>query len=252
VNALSNEVAVVTGASSGIGEATAMELARHGAKVVLAARRIDRLHEHELAIRAAGGEALSIATDVTDSGQVRHLVKEAESNFGRIDILVNNAGVFWTRPFAVTPPEDLVELVQVNLLGAMLTTRAALPGMLERRHGAVINVSSVSGRVATEPIYSASKYGLRGFSLALRRQVSGTGVSVSCVEPGNIRTEMTRHVPGRLPGPEVVAEQICRLVQRPRREVVVPPTRYPVVWLEEKFPALADVAYHRRQWSPVR
>jgi NADP-dependent 3-hydroxy acid dehydrogenase YdfG len=252
VRSVGGEVAIVTGASSGIGAATAMKLGRQGIRVVLAARRADRLRHVENAIVAEGGEAVSIVTDVTGSDQVSQLVKDSESRFGRVDILVNNAGVFWRTPLAATSPDELVELIQVNLLGAMLVTRATLPGMVERGHGSIITVSSVSGRVAMEPVYSAAKYGLRGFSLALRRQVRGTGVNVSCVEPGNIRTDMTRHVPGHLPGPEVVAEAISRLVERPRREVVVPRSRYPVVWLEETMPRLADVAYHRRQWSPVR
>jgi NADP-dependent 3-hydroxy acid dehydrogenase YdfG len=248
---LKGEVAVVTGASSGIGAATARELARLGVRVVLAARRTDKLREEERGIVAAGGEALAVTTDVTDAEQVSQLIKEAESRYGRVDILVNNAGAFWRKSLADTTAEDLVQLMDVNLVGAMLVTREALPGMLQRRHGAVVMVGSVSGRVAMEPVYSAAKYGLRGFSLALRRQVRGSGVNVSCVEPGNIRTHMTRHVRSRLPGPELVAKTVCKLVESPRREVVVPRKHYALVWLEETAPSLADVAYQRRHWSPV-
>ena len=97
---------------------------------------------------------------------------------------------FWMRSLASSSAEQITSLAQVNLLGAMLLTRAVLPGMLERRHGAIITVGSLSGRVASEPLYSATKYGLRGFSLALRRQLAGTGVSVSLVSPGNIDTDM--------------------------------------------------------------
>lgn len=248
---LANKVAVVTGASSGIGAATARELARNGAKIVLAARRIDRLGAEEEAITAAGGEALSVATDMTDPEQVAYLIKAAESHFGRVDILVNNAGAFWRQALANTPPERLIHLVQVNLLGAMLATREVLPGMLERGQGSIITMGSVSGRVAMEPVYSAGKYGLRGFSLALRRQLRGTGVNVSCIEPGNIRTDMTSHVGGALPDPDLVARAVLSLIERPRREIVIPQKHYAIVWLEQAFPALADLAFRVRRWSPV-
>ena len=248
---LSNEVAVVTGASSGIGAATARELARRGARVVLAARRSEQLHTQEQAIVAAGGKAVWIPTDMTDRQQLSRLVEGAEAAFGPVGVLVNNAGVYWARSVVETAPEELAELLDVNLLGAMLLTRAVLPGMLERRRGAIVFVGSLSGRVATEPVYSATKYGLRGFSLGLLRQLAGTGVSVSLVSPGNIRTEMTRHVSGRLPDPSIVANAICDLVRRPRREVIVPPRHHAIAWLEQTAPSLADLAHRRRHWSPV-
>jgi short-subunit dehydrogenase len=245
------EIAIVTGASSGIGAATARELARRGAVVVLAARRAEALEAQADAIREAGGQALAITTDVSDRDQLSELADRALSTFGRVDVLVNNAGVNWSRSLASTSPDDVVGVLEVNLVAAMLLTRAVLPGMLERRHGAVITIGSLSGRVAMEPLYSASKYGLRGFSLALRRQLDGTGVSVSLVSPGNVRTAMTRHVDADLPEPEVVAEVVADLVSRPRREVVVPGKHYAIAWLEQALPRLADFAYRRRHWSPV-
>jgi short-subunit dehydrogenase len=105
--------------------------------------------------------------------------------------------------------------------------------------------------VAMEPVYSATKYGLRGFSLALRRQLAGSGVSVSLVSPGNIRTDMTLHVEGRLPDAHLVATTICDLVVRPRREVVVPRRHYAIAWLEQMLPTMADFAHQWRHWSPV-
>jgi short-subunit dehydrogenase len=248
---LAGEVALVTGASSGIGAATARELAQRGARVVLAARRADALGAQAQAIRDAGGEGLAISADVADAAQVTRLVERALGAFGRIDVLVNNAGAGWSRPLASSPPDQVVGLLEVNLLGAVLLTRAVLPGMLERRHGSIVSVGSLSGRVAMEPLYSASKYGLRGFSLALRRQVAGSGVSVSLVSPGNVRTAMTAHVTGRMPEPERVAKTIADLVRHPRREVVVPGRHYAIAWLEQLFPRMADLAYRRRQWSPV-
>ena len=249
---LTGEVAIVTGASSGIGAATARELARRGATVVLAARRAGLLEAQARSIREAGGEAIAIPADLADACDVSMLAERAQTAFGRVDVLVNNAGASWSRPLASSPPDQITSLAQVNLLGAMLLTRAVLPGMLERRHGAIISVGSLSGRVAMEPLYSATKYGLRGFSLALRRQLAGTGVSVSLVSPGNINTKMTRHVAARMPEPALVAAAIAGLVRRPRREVIVPGRHYAIAWLEQALPTLADLVHRQRGWSPVR
>jgi NAD(P)-dependent dehydrogenase (short-subunit alcohol dehydrogenase family) len=250
--ALTGEVAIVTGASSGIGAATARELGRRGATVVLAARRIGLLEAQVRSIREAGGTAIAIPADVADASDLTMLAERTVAAFGRIDVLVNNAGASWSRPLASSPPDQITGLAQVNLLGAMLLTRAVLPWMLERRHGAIISVGSLSGRVAMEPLYSATKYGLRGFSLALRRQLAGTGVSVSLVSPGNINTEMTRHVAARKPEPSLVATAIADLVRHPRREVTVPGRHYAIAWLEQALPTLADLMHRKRHWSPVR
>jgi NAD(P)-dependent dehydrogenase (short-subunit alcohol dehydrogenase family) len=248
---LSGEIAIVTGASSGIGAATARELGRRGASVVLAARRVAELGAQAQAIRDAGGNALAIPTDVADPSDVASLVERTLAAYGRVDVLVNNAGVGWLRSVASSPPDEIRGLVEANLLGAMLLTRGVLPGMLERRHGAIITVGSLSGRVAMEPLYSATKYGLRGFSLALRRQLAGSGVSVSLVSPGNINTAMTRHVVARMPEPDLVSTTIADLIRHPRREVVVPRKHYTLAWLEQMFPSMTDLVHHRRHWSPV-
>jgi len=249
---LAGEVAIVTGASSGIGAATAAELAARGASVVLAARRTDRLAEQTRAIQQAGGTALAVTADLADPSDIALLAERAADAFGKVDVLVNNAGSFWETALAKSPPADIAALVQVNLVSAMLATRAVLPWMLARRHGAIICVGSLSGRVAMEPVYSATKYGLRGFSLALRRQLAGTGVSTSLVSPGRIRTEMTSYVPGPMPGPELVATTIANLITKPRREAIVPVKHHAIAWLEQALPTLADLAYRQRHWSPVR
>jgi short-subunit dehydrogenase len=246
-----DDVAIVTGASSGIGAATARELARRGTTVILAARRVDKLEAQAQAIREAGGEAMAVPTDVADTNQVTQLAERAMATFGRIDVLVNNAGAGWSRPLASSPRDEVIGLLEANLLGAIVLTRAVLPDMLERRRGAVISVGSLSGRVAMEPLYSASKYGLRGFSLALRRQLAGSGVSVSLVSPGNIDTAMTTHVRAAMPKPELVATTIADLVTHPRREVVIPRRHYAIAWLEQVLPGMADLVYRRRHWSPV-
>jgi short-subunit dehydrogenase len=252
VRSLTGEVAIVTGASSGIGAATAQELGRRGAMVVLAARRIGMLEAQARLIREAGGEAIAVPADMSDASEVTMLADRAVAAFGQVDVLVNNAGAFWSRSLASSPPDQIVGLAQVNLLGAILLTRAVLPAMLQRGHGAIISVGSLSGRVAMEPLYSATKYGLRGFSLALRRQLGGTGVSVSLVSPGKINTEMTREVAAPMPEPSLVATAIADLIKRPRRELVIPRRHYAIAWVEQAIPALADLMHRQRGWSPVR
>lgn len=237
---LAGMVAIVTGASSGIGAVTAQELAARGATVVLAARREEELRERVAAILGAGGVAEAVPTDVSDESQLERLVRYTLDRYGRIDILVNNAGIGWTRDYVGTSSEDIRRFVDVNLLGVMLLTRVALPGMLARGRGAIIMTASVAGHIAVDPLYSATKSGVRAFSLALRRQLRGTGVSVSVVSPGFVRTPMTRRNKLPMPGPEVVARAIANLVTHPRREVVVPRSYRLIIWLERLLPWLAD------------
>lgn len=254
---LTGRVAIVTGASSGIGAAVAQELARQGARVVLAARREEELRTQVEAITGWGGEALAVPTDITDPAQRDALVARTLEAYGAIDILVNNAGIGWARPFARTTPEEITHMVALNLLGALLLTRAVLPGMLERRRGTIIAIASVAGHLAVDPLYSGTKYGLRGAMLSLRRQLRGTGVSVSVVSPGFIRTKMTRRNRLPMPGPEIVARSVARLATHPRREVIVPWYYHIPIWLDRAFPWLLDVGYHpqpprREPPSPTR
>ena len=244
--ALTGKVAIVTGASSGIGAATAHELAQRGVHVVLAARRTHELEAEAHTITKAGGSALAVPTDVTDEVQVARLVELTRQAFGPVDILVNNAGANWLKPLAETPASEMIGLLQVNLLGTMLMTQMVLPEMRKRRAGAVISVGSVASHVAVEPLYSATKFGVRGFSLALRRQLAGSGISVSLVTPGNIRTRMTSGLDERMPGPELVARTIADLAVKPRREVIVPFKYHAVIWLDRLLPGIADLAFSMR------
>lgn len=242
---------MVTGASMGIGALTARELARRGAQVVLVARGAYRLREQASLINAEGGKAAAIPADVSDPGQVERLVADTLDAFGRIDVLVNNAGVGWKKLYAHSSPADIRQVVAINLTGPMLLTRAVLPEMLHRHRGTIINVASVSGRVAVDPLYSATKYGLRGFSLSLRRQLADSGISVCTVCPGKVRTNQNRDSNEPMDEPEVVAETIVNLITNPRREVVVPRKYYAMVWLEQALPGLADRAqqWRRRKYA---
>jgi short-subunit dehydrogenase len=249
---VSGRVAIVTGGSAGIGAATASELARRGARVVLAARDAGRLEQQAHSIAENGGETLAIPTDISDAGQVEHLVERTCEVFGKVDVLVNNAGIGWTKLLVRSTPDEIRQIVDINMTGAILMTRAVLPGMLERDDGTIINVCSVCGRVAVEPLYSATKYGIRGFTLSLRRQLTGSNVSVSLISPGNIRTDMTKDIDEPMAEPEVVARAIADLIKNPRREVVVPRKHYAVVYLEQGLPGLADLAYRWRHREGLR
>ncbi len=194
---LQGAVALVTGASSGIGEATALALAARGARVVAAARRTDRLRG--LADRAAG-EVLAVELDVTDEAACRAVVARAVSAYGGLDILVNNAGVMLLGPIEGADTEDWRRMISTNVLGLLYLTHAALPHLLARAAQAgvadVVQVSSVAGRVARlgSGVYNASKFAVNAFSESLRQEVTGRGVRVTMVEPGAVATELVDHI----------------------------------------------------------
>jgi len=242
---LAGEVAIVTGASAGIGAATAQELARRGARVVLVARRADRLTAQADAIRATGGSAIAVPADVADMAQVDDVVRRTMDAFGQVDILVNNVGGGAFAPLTLEP-ERIAHMIDANLLGAILLTRAVLPSMVERGHGAVVMIGAVTGVVALDPLYSATKFGLRGFALSLRRHLAGSGVSVSLVSPGYIQTDPLGSRRPFVPGPEVVARRVAELVVHPRREVFAPRVYRAAIWVEHAFPWVWDMAMRSR------
>ncbi len=190
-------MALVTGASSGIGEATARALAAEGAKVVLAARRRERLERLADELRGADAEVHVHAADLGTAEGAQGAVDATVAAFGGIDVLVNNAGVMFLGPIEETDPKDWEAMIDVNLLGVMVACRAAIAPMRSRGGGHIVNVSSVSGRFAgpTQGGYNATKWGVNGFSEALRREVNGDGIKVTLIEPGVVATELTDHIP---------------------------------------------------------
>ena len=209
-------VAVVTGASRGIGRATSKALAKKGIAVALAARSREGLAEVEKEIRQNGGRAISIPTDVSDEAAVALLVEKSTRELGTIDLLVNNAGTLERAPVVETDAASWDRVLDVNLRGAFLCTRAVLPSMIERGRGRIVNVSSISGKVGTPLLasYCASKWGLLGFSLATAEEMKGKGIQVFSVCPGSVNTEMLQQgLPGATPDmePEDVASVIVYL-----------------------------------------
>lgn len=192
---LAGKVALVTGASSGIGEAAAAALAAAGAKVAVAARRADRLEALAVRIEKAGGTALRIEADVTSNGDVTAMIEKVVAEWGRLDILVNNAGVMLLSPAAEATLDDWRRMVELNLLALMGVTKAALPH-LKAAKGHIVNVSSIAGRVANPGAsgYAATKFGVVGFSESLRREVYADKVRVTVIEPGLVRTELGDHI----------------------------------------------------------
>jgi NADP-dependent 3-hydroxy acid dehydrogenase YdfG len=241
-------VALVTGASSGIGEATARLLAGEGAAVAMAARRTDRLEALGGEIADAGGTALPIAADVTQRQQAEEAVARTVEELGRLDILVNNAGVMLLGPMLEAPVEEWEQMIEVNLLGLMYTSKAAIPHLLEAAEGDrgvadIVNISSVAGRIARRGsgVYNATKFGVGAFSESLRQEVTRRHLRVALVEPGAVATELTSHnrpevqeeIKGRFKEmerlqSEDIADAIGYVVTRPRHmavnEVLVRPT----------------------------
>jgi NADP-dependent 3-hydroxy acid dehydrogenase YdfG len=204
---LEGKVAAITGASSGIGEATALALAAEGAAVALGARREDRLSDLAERIEADGGRALPIAVDVGDEPSARSFVERAHSELGGLDVLVNNAGVMLLGPIEGADTEQWRQMIDVNVLGLLYCTHAALPLMREGGGGTVVNISSVAGRVARagNGVYSLTKFGVGAFSESLRQEGIESKVRVVLIEPGYVATELQDHNEG------AVREQIDKM-----------------------------------------
>jgi NAD(P)-dependent dehydrogenase (short-subunit alcohol dehydrogenase family) len=229
---LRDRVVVVTGASSGIGAATALELARRGARVVLAARREDALDAVANECRLLGAEALVVPTDVTDPAAVDRLASRATSHFGRIDAWVNNAAVATYGSLTEVPPEEFRRVIEVNLLGVAYGMRSALPHLRAAGGGVIVNNASVLAEVAMPYLtsYNAAKHGVRGLSDTVRQELrlNGERIAVCTVLPATIDTPFFAHAAnhtGRALAPpppiypaETAARTIVGMIRRPRRE----------------------------------
>ncbi len=246
---LDGTTALVTGASSGIGAATALALAGQGAAVALVARRTDRLTALAEQIERTGGQALVLTGDVTKQGDAEQVVERTVAELGRLDTLVNNAGVMLLGPAVNAPVSEWQRMVELNVLALLYCTHAALPHLLQaaedspRRVADMVNISSVAGRIARQGsgVYNATKFGVVAFSESLRQEVTARHVRVSLIEPGAVDTELSSHN-----RPEVleqigrrfadierleaddIADAISYVVTRPRRvavnEVLIRPT----------------------------
>ena len=255
MSGLEGTVALVTGASSGIGAATAESLSGLGASVVLVARRIERIEELGGKIVASGGTALTISADITREEQARGCVERTVAELGRLDTLVNNAGTMLLGPAVGAPLDEWQRMVEINLLGLMYCTHAALPALLAaaadspRQVADLVNVSSIAGRFprSGSAAYNATKFGVTGFSEAIRQEVTKRHVRVSVLEPGAVDTELvshnrpdvrqrhqTRFADTRKMEAVDIAETIAFVVTRPWymsvNELVIRPTEQELRW----------------------
>jgi NADP-dependent 3-hydroxy acid dehydrogenase YdfG len=192
---LSGQVVAVTGASSGIGEATALACARAGAAVALAARRVERIEALAAQIVQQGGRAIAVQMDVGEEVQAQAFVQRAHDELGRLDVLVNNAGVMLLGPIENAPTEEWRRMIHANVFGVLYCTHAALPLMRAQGTGHIVNVSSVAGRVARRGsgVYNLTKWGVGAFSESLRQECVDLNVRVTLIEPGAVATELPGH-----------------------------------------------------------
>ncbi len=252
---LKGKIVLITGASSGFGEDAARLFAAEGAKVILAARRIDRLQEISSQLTSIGVETFVLQVDITKTAEIQQAVKKVIDHFGRIDILFNNAGFGRLNWFEELDFDaDIRSQIGVNLIGLMEITYAILPHMIKQKSGHIINMSSVSGFLAA-PLYSAyaaSKFGVRGFTDALRREAGIFGVRVSAIYPGFAHTEFGQHTGSsnviqgiNLPSwtymsSKYVAEHVVKLAKHPRSKLIIPWWFVPALWADAHFPSLVD------------
>jgi len=265
---ITGKVVIVTGASSGIGEATARQFGREGAKVVLAARRVERLETLAQDIRAmgTGAETIVVRADLSKLDDIQNLVQHSVDTFGRIDVLVNNAGfgrLNWLEK--LDPVKDIQAQFDVNVMGVVQTTRQVLPIMMKQRSGHIISMGSLAGLVATPTytIYAASKHAVHGFSEALRREVKPWGIEVSMIYPGGVVSEFASHAgiqrKTKVTTPKMllltadqVGEAVIKLVRKPRAMRVIPWVLWFTVWMNRNFNWLVDRTTINRFTVPER
>lgn len=262
------KVVIVTGASSGIGEATARQFGREGARIVLAARRVDRLEAvaKEIVDMGSGAEVLVVAADLSKLEDIQSLVNQTLQKFGRIDVLVNNAGfgrLDWLEN--LDPVKDIAAQIDVNVMGVIQTTRQVLPVMIQQRSGHIINMGSMAGLIGTPTytIYAASKHAVHGFSEALRREVKPWGIDVSVIYPGGVVTEFASHAGIKrktkattpkfmLLTADQVGQAVVKIVRRPRAMWILPWLWTVSVWMNRFANWLVDTTTITRFTIPER
>jgi NADP-dependent 3-hydroxy acid dehydrogenase YdfG len=243
---LLDKVAIVTGASSGIGRATALALANEGACLALAARREEALLDLAKELDGRGRETLILPTDVTRREQVENMVEAAVARWGRVDILVSNAGEYIRAPIAELDPADLQRSLNVNFFGGVYCIKAVLPHMLERKSGHILAVTSMDGKIGLPPDapYVSAKFALTGFLEVLRQEVSGHGISVTNVLPGRVDTAMIEHLRFLRISPKVSPESVARAIvgaiRRRKAIVIVPPQARLLYYINVLAPRLSD------------
>jgi len=255
------QIAIVTGASSGIGEATARRLARDGMRVTLAARRQDELERVAGEIEAGGGQALVAPTDVRDRAAIHRMVQATLDRWGRVDVLINNAGLGYSARVVDLDPDQLRAQVSVNLVAVIECAQAVLPAMMQQESGHIINVASIAGLVGLpgSSVYSATKSAVISFSDALRREVRDAkrGIQVTALCPGFVATNFSprlkkiaegrpdaQHLPGVM-RVDYVADCIAEIIRRPRRRVIIPPGWGLLVAFAQAFPWVTDSVLSR-------
>jgi short-subunit dehydrogenase len=275
--AIKGKVVIVTGASSGIGEATARQFGREGAKLVIAARRVDRLETLAQEISAtlapgasagvnSGAETLVVQADLSKLEEIESLIKQTLDKFGRIDVLVNNAGfgrLDWLEN--LDPVKDIQSQFDVNVMGVIQTTRQVLPVMMKQRSGHIINMGSMAGLVATPTytVYAATKHAVHGFSEALRREVKPWGIDVSMIYPGGVVTEFAAHAgikrktnattpKSLLLTADQVGSAVVQLVRHPRGMWILPWAWSFTVWMNRNLNWLVDYTTIHRFTIPER
>ncbi len=242
-----DKVAIVTGASSGIGKETARLLWQKGAKVVLAARRKEEINSlsHELS------GSLAIPTDITQDSDVKNLIHKTINHFGKIDILINNAGILLHKPICDSTEEEIRKVMEVNFFGAVRCIHAVLPMMKKQEGGTIANVSSISGKIGLPNIgfYSSSKFALMGYSQALRQELKEYGIFVTVICPGIVYTPMNQSLidNARKEGrrvtfiqPEEVGRIILTAIEKKKPEIVLPKFTKLFFWAHFFFPQLME------------
>jgi NAD(P)-dependent dehydrogenase (short-subunit alcohol dehydrogenase family) len=257
-NFFQNKVAIITGASSGIGRATALALAKEGARVALASRRSAVLLEVAEEIKSQGRDAMVLATDVTRREQVEQMVREVLDHWGRVDILVSNAGEYIRAPIADLDPAEIQRSFDVNFFGGVYCVKALLPHMIAQKSGYLVFITSMDGKIGLTPDapYVSAKFALTGFCEVLRQEVRPSGISVTNVLPARVDTPMVDHLQFPWISPKISSESVARATLtaiRKRKPIVILPPRARLLYYINIFaPSLSDSLaqfFHLEGWE---